>query len=79
MQKIMRAMRGEENANKEMTLLEQFEACQRGRGGVIGEIAEDVIVSLIYNCNFVMTHLQPFVCIFRDETPPERLLILVFI
>jgi hypothetical protein len=60
---------GEENANKEMSLLEQFEACQSGRGGVIGEIAEDGIVSLIYNYNFVTTHLPLFVYIFRDETP----------
>jgi hypothetical protein len=78
MQKIMRAMRGKQNANKEISLLEQFEAWQTGRGGVIGEFAKDVNVSLIYDCNFVTMHLQPFICILRDKTLSEWLLSLVF-
>jgi hypothetical protein len=43
--------------DKEMTLAEQFEACQKNKHNVIGELAESVIVSLLYDLNFLTTHL----------------------
>jgi len=46
MQKIDQARNIE--LDKEMTLPEKFEACQRNKKGVIGEVAESVLVSLLY-------------------------------
>ena len=44
--------------DKEMTLAEQFEACQKNKHNVIGELAESVIVSLLYDLNFLVTCYQ---------------------
>ena len=47
MQKVFRAMNME--PDKEMTLAEQFEACQKNKHEVMGEVAQSVLVSLLYD------------------------------
>ena len=75
---IMWKNKNKQITNKELPLLEQFEACQTRGQGEIGEFEQRVTVSLLYVRNFVTMHLQCFVCIFAYATLRDLLLSFVF-